>query len=1188
MKTIKTPKNRSKRILGLIICVMLTVLSVPTLAQDLSKERTKKRADVTKDLERTKKNSSALDKDKTKEKSDLATGPKKDQNIFEQKETRSPEEIDRIRQEIESKNSSMIAQLDQIIAGDPYSDQKPEWMFQKAELMWESNNWGYLRERAEYNSCLDAVDKGSIDESECKEPSPDYSKPQAIYEDILKQYPQYTRLDEVIYRLGRGLIEAGKGAKAVALLERLVQNYPNSQYKPEAHLALGEFYFDKNVFTLAQTNYEEVLTFEDYSFREYARYKMGWVHYNQQRWRESIDTFKAVVENPDDKLGFQSQAINDLIIAFAQVDDGWKEAREYFLKYDKERKADDKAFAYTQMGRMAGYLEQQGQDDDAVKVYEWFLNERPNNGRVPSWMESIIIAKKKDVNNLEETEKAMNRFVAYLDPQGTWTQKNKDDKGAMNNAELLTEASLSYLSNLYHVRAQKNGESGKVEQSKSDYTKAADYYERFVKRFPNKPASFDMNFLLGEIYLYDLGKLEQAAKQYQIVVDLYKADKIPKGVSKEEADKRVSAAAFNSVSSYNELVKANCADSILVKMAAASEGSKSGVYDTKSKMDLENDKPNDKVDMQEVCKYELGFVKASDQWSTMFPKDDVTPTVDYVSAEVYKNRGHYDKSIPRYENIILNAPKKHRYRSFAGASLLDANYRLKKWDEVEKWARYLLEKKIFDVTPKEGLQQTIAFAINSRAVDLKNAGNTDKAATELLRLADEFPDSELAPGAVFNAAAIYESGEQINKAIDTYERVVKMSPKGKEAAEKQNEKAAEALFVMGAIFESRADFDRAASYFERLADKKYRDRPQSADAVYNAGVLREAMEQWGKAIEVYEKYVDLYGKDSKDEGVLKNVRTIRLRTAYLEKEQEDWKASLKRFENFTKQAKKITPEETIEVYTEIGLMHEKIGGRNWEKKQDAAFKKAFETHAGLPPEMKKESGKSKEQLKGEYYVSQAKFAQAERIYNNFEKVKLSFPDKVLQKRAVEKAELQVKAEALYFEIINLKNPFWVSAASYRIGQMYKDFSDNLYNLPMPEGLTPDVEDLYQMSVDDLAFPLQEKALIAFQSARQRALDLEAYNEWSSKSSAMISSLEKAAYPITGQEGVDTTHSRVLFTRTAPVVNVQTAGDRLKAREAERLAIEAEKERKRLEAEEAARKKAEEAAAAAQPGATPQK
>ena len=1179
MTTTMTTKGLPGAVARSLICsALIAFIATPALSQDLSKERKKSRSDVTKDLERTKQNSSALDEDKTKGKSDVATGPQDDQNIFEQKETRSPEEIDRIRQEIERKNATMIAQLEQIIQGDPYSEQKPEWMFQKAELMWESSNWAYLRTRAEYNSCLDAVDKGTVDESKCIEPLPNYSEPQTIYSEILKQYPDYSRLDEVIYRLGRGLIEAGEGSKAVALLDRLVKNYPNSRYKPEAHMALAELYFDKNLFGQAQTNYEAVLAYEDYDFREYARYKMGWVHYNQQRYEESVATFKDVVESPDDTMGFQDKAINDLIVAFAQLDDGWKKARDYFLKYDAERKANDKEFAYKQMGRMAGHLEQQGEDDDAVQIYEWFLKERPDHNRVPEWMESILIAQKKDVNDLEGLEASMNRFVAYLDPQGTWAQKNKGEKGALNNASLLTEASLSYLSNLYHVRAQKRGDAGETDQALSDYTKAADYYERFIKRFPNKPASFDMNYLLGEIYLFDLVQLEKAAEQYQKVVNLYKNDKVPKGVAKKDAEERVKEAAFATVNAYNELVKKNCEDSILVKMSEAAESSKSGVYNTKSKVDLQNDKPNEKVDMNQVCKYELGFVQASDQWSTMFPKDDVTPTVDYVSAEVYKERGHYDKSIPRYESIIVNAPKKHRYRSFAGASLLDANYRLKNWDEVEKWARYLLENKIFDVTPKEGLQQTIAFAINSRAVELKEAGQTETAATELLRLADEFPESDLAPGAVFNAAAIYEQGEQINKAIETYERVVAMKPKDKEAAEKQNERAAEALFVMGAIFESRADFDRAASYFGRLAEERYRDHPRAANSVYNAGVLREAMEQWGRAIEVYEKYVDLYGKGATDEEILENVRTIRLRTAYLEKEQEDWKQALKRFESFLKESKNVTPAEVIEINTEIGLLHEQLKGKRWEKDQDAAFDKAFSAFAALPEEMKKQSGKSKEQLKAEYYISQAKFAQAERIYREFEAVKLSFPDNVLQKRALEKGALEQRAEAIYFEIINLKSPLWVSAAAYRIGQMYKDFSDNLYNLPMPQGLTPEVEDQYQMSVDDLAFPLQEKALSAFQRARQLALDLEAYNEWSSKSSAMISSLEKAQYPITGEQGVATEHSRVMFTRTAPVVSVKTASERLKARQSERDAAEAERARVKAE-EEAARK------AAAQP-ATP--
>jgi len=137
---------------------------------------------------------------------------------------------------------------------------------------------------------------------------------------------------------------------------------------------------------------------------------------------------------------------------------------------------------------------------------------------------------------------------------------------------------------------------------------------------------------------------------------------------------------------------------------------------------------------------------------------------------------------------------------------------------------------------------------------------------------------------------------------------------------------------------------------------------------------------------------------------------------------------------------------------------------------------------------------------------------------------------------------------------------------------------------MPSGLTPDQEDLYRMQLDEYAFPLQEKALTAFKRARQLALDLEAYNEWSSKSCEVIAELEAQAYPITEQDGVETGHDQVLFTKTKPAVAVADARDRLKEREDARRAKE-EEERKRKEAEEAAKKAAAEAAANG--GAQPQ-
>ncbi len=1089
----------------------------PVLAQDVSKVKVKKSVDEKTQeeaLERSKERSKRLDKDKRDAEAAKVEGPTVTAEDVET-EGRSPEEIDKIKRQLESKNREMIAKLDKIIADDPYNKQKPEWMFQKAELLWELRNWEYLRERAKYNQCLDASMQGNVDAKSCKEPVADYGAAQEIYKQIAGQFPGYERLDEVFYRLGKGLIDAGKGAQAVTYLQKLVKNYPNSKYIPDTHLALGEYFFKKELLGAAKDNYAKVLKHKNYPLWDYSLYKLGWVFYNQQEFRKSVKTFKAVVKRSNENLGFQNQAINDLIVAWAEIDGGWIEAREYL----KKQKGD--AFMYKKIAQLAGLYEAQGKDDLAIDIYTWFVDEKPNDPKIPQWAESIIIAKKKDVNDLESLEKSMNRFVAYFDKNGTWYAKNKDNERAVNNAQLLTDASLSYLSNFYHRRAQKN-------DSTPDYKKAAHYYEEYIKRFPNTAAAFDMNFFLGEILLLDLGEFERAAAQYQKVVDLYKNGNVPEEAKKEDVEAIVKDSAYAVVNAYNELVKKHHSDSILVEMAKYDE-SQRAKQATNQKVESIEDKPIPKTDL---LKYEKGFVKASDQYSEMYPKEDVTPTVDFVAAEVYKSRGHYDRAVPRYESIIENAPK-HRYASFAGNSLLEANYRLKRWDEVEKWGRHLLENKIFDVTPKEKLESAIVYAINEDAKDLKEDKNVEKAVQRWVSLADEFPDSEYAPGAVFNAAAAWEAADEIVKAVELYERVVTKYPKSLYAPE--------AIFVMGAVFESRADFETAATYFERMGstDKyvnkdgdevEYKDHESAADAVYNAAVIREAMQDYDKAIGTYEQYMELYPERE-------NVRDLGLHLAYLEKDKEDWKAAMERFGDFADRDD-LKPTEEVEIDLERALLHTKIKGKRWEDKSDDLFTEVVEQWKKLSDEDKK---------KTKFYAAQARFLQAERVYEKFANAKLGFPMRKLKKSLQDKAELEQEAEKMYLEVIEMESPRWVAASAYRIGQMYKDFSDQIYDLPLPEGLTVEQQDQYRMVLDERAFPLQEKALTAYRTALKLALQYEAYNEWSSKSAQAISKLESEAYPITGQDGVDAKHNRTNFSQPAMVLSLDVVKERVKSR-----------------------------------------
>ncbi len=1026
------------------------------------------------------------------------------------------EELAQLQRQLEQTNSEMIEQLEDIIAGQPQSPQRPEWMFQKAELMWELRNMEYIRERNDYNACLDAVYDGPLEEEDCDEPEPDYAQSQEIYEQIVQEFPDYQRLDEVIFRLGSGLLDADEGAQGVDYLNRLIADYPNSRYVPDSRLALGDYFFEQHMTGAAKDNYVHVLDHEEYRNYDYALYQLGWTNFNMGEWRNSADRFMEVIEREDDESAWgllADRAANDLILALAEIPGGWIEARDYFTELR------DLDFAIGQMERMAQQLEAQGNDPDAIATYDWLIEEQPNSPDVPDWADAITRTERE--NDFSRYEERVVEFAAYLHPDHTWFRNNEDDEQAIEMANRYVRNNLARLGTHYHSDAQE-------EDDQELYTQAAEYYQQFIDRFPDDQLAFDMTFFLGEIYLFSLERYADAAEQYQLVVDLYENDNVPEGADEDDVQGFVRDAAYNIVVSYNNLVREYHPESVLVEMAEQAgqdpEMTTDGIDDV-----TDEDGEPEAPEREDLLEWEAGFVTASDQFSEMYPGDDITPTVDYVAAEVYRSRGHFDSSIPRYESIIENAPE-HTYASYAGNSLLESNYRLQDWDQVEHWARHLLENEIFDVTPEESLTSAIAFAINNRAMDYMDADEHSQGAEELLRLVEEFPDSDLASGALFNAAAVYETGDEISRAVEIYQQVVDEYPEA--------EQVPQALVALGEIHQARTDFSRAADYYLRLSEEAYREyRPEdeeemsAVDAVFNSASLRQAMEDWDQAIDTYELYLELFDEEIEDR------QEVEYELAFLEQERDDWEASRDRFESYLDFWEDEVPlYEQVETHTELGLIAERLQPEGWQETADEHFETSFSLwmdEEAWEEAFGGEASDYRQAVNDE--AAQARFHQSEYIFDEFLEVRLEFPPDRLADLANEKAELQQEAEAIYREIIQeTGSPRWISAAAFRRGQSYRDFAEALFDLPIPEGLTPEQEFDYEMSVQDFALPLQEQSLSAFQTALRLALDNQAYNEWSARSAAEISELESGSFPVTEQDGVDPTHFRVEFFAPDPV------------------------------------------------------
>ena len=66
-----------------------------------------------------------------------------------------------------------------------------------------------------------------------------------LYEELLTKYDSYEKADLVLYQLGRAYESAGQPDKALSTLDRLVANYPDSNYIDEAQFRRGEILFLK-------------------------------------------------------------------------------------------------------------------------------------------------------------------------------------------------------------------------------------------------------------------------------------------------------------------------------------------------------------------------------------------------------------------------------------------------------------------------------------------------------------------------------------------------------------------------------------------------------------------------------------------------------------------------------------------------------------------------------------------------------------------------------------------------------------------------------------------------------------------------------------------------------------------------------------------------------------------------------
>ncbi len=147
-------------------------------------------------------------------------------------------------------------------------------------------------------------------------------------------------MDEVLFRLAFLLTSVKKEDQAREFFHRLIKDYPNSKYIPDAYLSFAEYYFDKGEMDNALKFYEKVEQFPKSSVYPYAVYKKGWCYVNQGDYKTALETFVGVVRMSTEgkvnvskaqKEALIKEAKKDIVKAYAHVG-GPEKAWEFFQR----------------------------------------------------------------------------------------------------------------------------------------------------------------------------------------------------------------------------------------------------------------------------------------------------------------------------------------------------------------------------------------------------------------------------------------------------------------------------------------------------------------------------------------------------------------------------------------------------------------------------------------------------------------------------------------------------------------------------------------------------------------------------------------------------------------------------------------------------------------------------------------
>ncbi len=943
----------------------------------------------------------------------------------------------------DDKRVEAIGLLRGFLASRPTGEAKAEGLFKLAELLWEESRRLFVERMEAFSR---GVEKCAQAKTECtppKEPRIDLKEAEALYRELHDKHPTFRRMDLVTYLIGFAAKEDDREDEAMTRFHEVIKKFPDSPLVGDAWMMVGEHYFAANQWVPARDAYKKVA--DDAATSDLATFKVAWCEWKLGNSTQAAKDFKRVLDKAvrQEREGTESQrrrsaslreeALEYLVVVFTEDRSiSPKEVFDFLVSIDGEQYSRDV------MVKVAESYGAQAEWERSTDAYRFLIRMDPESMKAAEYQRSVV-ANWNSALDVDRTLEEVGVLLASFGPGTAWA-KVQTNRDALARSLQLTEELTRTTALQIHAEAQRRDRADRKSDA-SLYGRAASAYEQYLVAFgTGKGASSyatELRYYRADILLFKLGKTEEAGDEYLAVGKSAPVGKLHKD------------ALLNAMNAY------------------------------------EKARPKDTAGKTRLYPVDKKFGEAIDLYATLFPADPTLVGVIFKNGQMFYDYGEYDEAIKRFGVIVTKYPDDPNAGP-AGDRILSSLNKAADYENIETWARKLKKAKAFaSKDQQDRLDRLIVESIQKSGDKYADAGKYEQAATFYLRVPKETGNAQLAAQAMMNAGVMYEKAKQPEKAADLYLDIAeRYGERNKEIGEK-------AAFTAGQVYEKVIFYDRAAKAYE-LVWSKFRTGPRAADALYNAGLLRQALGQNKEAIAHYDEYRRKFAGRPDATAVAFNIGVVY-------EDAGDEGNAFRAFDDYAR-GYRSDGKRVIEAHTRAGRIALSLGQAKKAKEHFAAAQKLW-----------KAAGKDA-RTAGTPWAAEARYHEGELMFRDYEKVTLDVAPAKLEKALKQKTKMLGEAEAVYASVVDYQDLKWAAAALFRIGQIYDTFAESLVSASTPKGLSPDQEQAYRDALDVYVVEIQGKAVELFTASYQKAIQMQVYDEYTARIREALGRLAADRFP----------------------------------------------------------------------------